>query len=150
VTCSPPTAFHPREIATQAAFFKSFFPAPNSGTSRFAFSPALGARFRQVRCQASPRLSDKDSLVSRYSFVNNNESDPSAYPALAPIPAKPVTECRLELSHIFTPNVTWELAGTTTGPSSISQCSNFNGKDVVSMAGISGFEGISSLQPPRR
>ena len=66
----------------QALFFKSWFPVPNNGANLFAYSPALSLDTDKFDIKVSPRLTAKDSIVSRYSFVNNTETDPQGYPAL--------------------------------------------------------------------
>ena len=145
----PGNTLPPARIASQAAYFKPFFPIPNSGLTRFASSPALAIDTDKFDIKVSPRLSAKDSIVSRYSFVNNNESDPAAYPALGAYPLRSRSQnVGLSFLHVFTPNVTWELAGNYYRTFFFFlNAGAFNGKDVVSQAGITGFEGISSLQP---
>lgn len=136
-------------LAPQALFFKSLFPIPNSGTSRYAYSPALALDTDKFDIKVSPRITAKDSLVSRYSYANNTESDPAAYPGLGSYPLHSRSQnVGLSYLHIFTPGVTWELAGNYYRTFFyFLNASAFNGKDVVSLAGISGFEGISNLQP---
>src|SRR5262249_32409602 len=68
------------QMAPQAAFFTKYFPAPNTPGSRYTFSPALALDTDKFDIKVSPRISIKDSLVSRYSYANNTESDPAAYP----------------------------------------------------------------------
>ena len=137
------------QIASQAAFFRQYFPAPNSPGSRYAFSPALALDTDKFDIKVSPRLTVNDSLVSRYSFANNTESDPAAYPTLGFYPLRSRSQnVGLSYTHIFSPSVAWELAGNYYRTFFyFLNASTFNGKDVVSLAGITGFEGISNLQP---
>ena len=52
----------------------------------------------------------------------------------------------LSYLHIFSPTVTLELAGNYYRTFFyLLNAGNFNGKDVVSLAGITGFEGLSNL-----
>ena len=97
----------------------------------------------------TPRINEKNNMVSRYSFANNTETDPAAYPALGNYPLKSRSQnVGLSFLHIFTPHLTWEVAGNYYRTFFyFLNASNFNGKDVVSAAGITGFEGISNLQP---
>jgi hypothetical protein len=136
-------------IAPQAAFFRSMFPDPNNGSNRFAYSPALSLDTDKFDVKISPRINDRNSIVSRYSFVNNTETDPAAYPALGHYPLRSRSQnVGLSFLHIFKPNVAAEVAGNYYRTFFyFLNASNFNGKDVVSQAGITGFEGISSLQP---
>jgi Carboxypeptidase regulatory-like domain len=136
-------------IASQAAYFRSMFPDPNSGASRYLFSPALSLDTDKFDVKVSPRIDEKNNIVSRYSFVNNTETDPAAYPALGNYPLRSRSQnVGLSFLHIFTPHLTWEIAGNYYRTFFyFLNASNFNGKDVVSAAGITGFEGISNLQP---
>jgi hypothetical protein len=136
-------------IAPQAAFFKPYFPAPNVSGNRYTFSPALALDTDKFDIKVSPRISTNDSLVSRYSYANNTESDPASYPALGSYPLHSRSQnVGLSYIHIFSPTVTWELAGNYYRTFFyFLNASAFNGKDVVSQAGITGFEGISNLQP---
>jgi hypothetical protein len=81
--------------------------------------------------------------------VNNTESDPAAYPALGSYPLKSRSQnVGLSYLHIFSPGVSMEVAGNYYRTFFyFLNASAFNGKDVVSEAGISGFGGISNLQP---
>ena len=134
--------------APQALFFKSLFPVPNNGT-RFTYSPALALDTDKFDIKVSPQLTAKDSLVSRYSYVNNIESDPAVYPALGAYPLHSRSQnAGLSYVHIFAPSVTLESAFNYYRTFFyFLNASAFNGKDVVSQAGITGFEGISNLQP---
>ena len=136
-------------IVSQAAYFRSMFPDPNSGAGRYIFSPALSLDTDKFDVKVSPRIDEKNNIVSRYSFVNNTETDPAAYPALGNYPLRSRSQnVGLSFLHIFTPHLTWEIAGNYYRTFFyFLNASNFNGKDVVAAAGITGFEGISNLQP---
>ncbi|HXJ37908.1 MAG TPA: hypothetical protein VNH18_01445, partial [Bryobacteraceae bacterium] len=83
------------------------------------------------------------------SYANNNESDPAAYPGLGSYPLKSRSQnVGLSYLHTFTPNLSVEVAGNYYRTFFyFLNASAYNGKDVVSLAGITGFEGISNLQP---
>jgi hypothetical protein len=136
-------------LAPQALYFKPLFPIPNSGANRYAYSPALALDTDKFDIKVSPRLTEKDSLVSRYSYANNTESDPAAYPALGSYPLRSRTQnVGLSYLHTFTPSLSFEVAGNYYRTYFyFLNASAFNGKDVVSEAGITGFAGISNLQP---
>jgi hypothetical protein len=136
-------------IASQAAFFRSMFPTPNSGANRYIYSPALALNTNKFDIKVSPRLSEKDSITSRYSFADNTESDPAAYPALGFYPLRSRSQnVGLSFLHVFSPGLAAEVAGNYYRTFFyFLNASNFNGKDVVSQAGITGFDGISNLQP---
>ncbi|MEJ7608193.1 MAG: hypothetical protein WKF37_18485 [Bryobacteraceae bacterium] len=90
----------------------------------------------------TPRISDKDNLVSRYSYSNNKENDPAAYPGLGSYPLTSRSQnVGLSHVHIFTPNITSEIAYNYYRTFFyFLNASEFNGKDVVGLAGIRGFE----------
>lgn len=136
-------------LSKQALYFKNLFPAPNSPNSRFIYAPALSLDTDKFDIKVSPRLTAKDSLVSRYSFANNNESDPAAYPGLGSYPLHSRAQnAGLSLLHVFNPNLTAEIGyNYYRSFFYFLNASAFNGKNVVGLAGIPGFEGISDLQP---
>src|SRR5262249_41832230 len=75
--------------------------------------------------------------------------DPAASPALGSYPLRSRSQ-NAGLSHYptFRPNLTSELTFNYYRTFFyFLNASNFNGQDVVSKAGIQGFEGVSSLQP---
>ncbi len=135
--------------SAQALFFKPVFQLPNSGANRFVYSPALALDTDKFDVKVNPKLSERDNLVSRYSFVHNEESDPAAYPALGVYPLRSRSQnAGLSHYHTFRPNLTSELTFNYYRTFFFFlNASNFNGQDVVAKAGIQGFEGVSSLQP---
>src|SRR5260370_1387599 len=116
----------------QAVFFRQYFPAPNSPGSRYAFSPALVLDTDKFDIKVSPSLSEKDSLVSRYSYANNTESDPAAYPTLGFYPLRSRSQnVGLSYTHIFSPSMAGEFAGNYYRTFFyFLNASTFNGKDV--------------------
>ena len=133
----------------QALYFKSWFPTPNNGPGLYAYSPALLLDTDKFDIKISPRLTAKDSIVSRYSYVANTEQDTQAYPALGYYPLTSRSQnAGLTYVHLFSPTVTGELTYDYYRTSAhLANASNFNGKDVVSAAGITGFDGISNQYP---
>ena len=136
-------------LAPQALYFKPLFPTPNSGDSRFVYSPALGLDSDKFDVKITPRITEKDNLVSRYSYVNNNETDPAAYSSLGSYPLSSRSQnVGISYVHVFTPSLTSEVAYNYYRTFFyFLNASAFNGKDVVNLAGIKGFEGVSNLQP---
>ncbi len=135
--------------SSQALFFKPEYEIPNSGSNRFVYSPALALDSDKFDVKITPRLTDRDNLVSRYSYVNNTESDPAAYPKLGYYPLKSRSQnAGLSHFHTFSPSVTSELAFNYYRTFFyFLNASNFNGQNVVKQAGITGFDGVSDLQP---
>jgi hypothetical protein len=136
-------------IAPQAAYFDSWFPTPNSGKNQFIYSPALTLNTDKFDVKVSPRLTEKDSIVSRYSFINNNETDVQGYPILGDYPLHSRAQnAGISYIHIISPNMTAEAAFNYYRMLFFFQnASNYIGKDVIEQAGISGYQGLADLQP---
>ena len=136
-------------FSPQALYFKSWFPAPNIGTTQFVSSPSLFLDTDKFDIKVSPRLSAKDSLVSRYSFIDNTERDVQSIPALGYYPLHSRAQnVGLSYLHIFSPAVTADIAANYYRMFFyFLNASNFNGQDVVKQAGITGYDGESNLQP---
>src|SRR5262249_20815003 len=93
-------------IASPAAYFQSMFPTPNSGSNRYIYSPGPSLDTDKFDIKVSPRINDKNSIVSRYSFANNTETDPAAYPALGYYPLRSRSQnVGLSFLHVFAPTV---------------------------------------------
>ncbi len=135
--------------SSQALYFKPWFPTPNNGPSRFVYSPALSLDTNKFDLKVSPHITAKDSIVSRYSYVDNNEKDVQGYPALGYYPLHSRAQnAGLSYLHIFSPKVAAEVAYNYYRMFFyFLNASNFNGKDVISQAGITGYDGFSNLQP---
>lgn len=133
----------------QALYFKPWFPVPNNGPTRFVTSPPLAMDTNKFDIKISAQVTSKDSLASRYSFIDNTEQDPQGFPALGYYPLRSRSQ-NAGLSYIrsFSPRVTTELAFNYYRMFFyFLNASNFNGKDVISQAGITGYGGLSSMQP---
>src|SRR5882762_1353767 len=145
----PGNVIPPNRQSAQALYFKPWFPTPTNGANLFVYSPPLSLDTNKFDIKVSPRITAKDSLVSRYSFVDNTEQDPQAYPALGYYPLHSRSQnVGLSYLHIFSPTLTAEVGANYYRMFFyFLNASNFNGKDVVSQAGITGYDGISSLQP---
>lgn len=135
-------------MSPQALYFRSIFPAPNSGANRFVYSPAPALDSDKFDVKITPNIGVHDSLVSRYSYSNNNESDPAAFPGLGYYPLTSRSQnVGLSWYHIFGASLTTEMTASYYRTFFyFLNASNFNGKDVIADAGIRGFEGVSSLQ----
>ena len=148
---SVPGQHHSGEPPVAAGLYLSsrWFPAPNNGPGLFVYSPALSLDTNKFDIKVSPRLTAKDSLVSRYSFVDNKEQDVQAYPALGYYPLHSRSQnAGLNYLHIFSPAVTGEvdlqLLSNLLPPV---ECERLQRQGCSAQAGITGYEGISNLQP---
>ena len=122
-------------------------PVPKS--SVFVYSPPLSLDTDKFDIKVSPHLTAKDSLVSRYSYVDNTEKDVQGYPALGYYPLHSRSQnAGLTYLHIFSPSVTSETTYSYYRTYFLLlNASAFNGQNVVKQAGITGYDGISDLQP---
>jgi hypothetical protein len=145
----PGNAIPANRQSQQALYFKPWFPTPNSGASFFVYSPALSLDTDKFDIKVSPHLTAKDSLVSRYSYVANSEQDPQGIPALGTYPLHSRSQnAGLNYIHTFSPSVTAEATFNYYRTYFLLlNASSFNGQNVVQQAGITGYEGISNLQP---
>src|SRR5712692_166563 len=98
----PGNVIPPNRQSPQALYFKPWFPAPTNGANLFVYSPPLSLDTNKFDIKVSPRITAKDSLVSRYSYVDNTEQDPQAYPALGYYPLHSRSQnVGLSYLHIF-------------------------------------------------
>lgn len=136
-------------MSPQALYFKPWFPIPNNGPGLFVYSPSLGLNTNKFDIKVSPRLTAKDSLVSRYSFVDNTEQDVQGYPALGYYPLHSRSQnAGLSYLHIFSPSITSESTFSYYRTFFLLlNASAYNGQNVVQQAGITGYEGISNIDP---
>ena len=69
-------------ISSQAQFFESFIPLPNSGSRNAVFSPSQALDQDQFTIRLDQTINDKNRAFARWSFINYQESNPNAFPAL--------------------------------------------------------------------
>ena len=136
-------------MSAQALFFEPLFPVANNGPNLFVYSPPLSLDTDKFDIKVSPHLTAKDSLVSRYSYVDNTEKDVQGYPKLGYYPLHSRSQnAGLTYLHIFSPTITSETTYSYYRTYFLLlNASAFNGQNVVQQAGITGYEGISNLQP---
>lgn len=133
----------------QALFFRPIFQAPNVGANRFVYAPALALDSDKFDVKINPRWGLNNNFVSRYSYSNNTESDPAAYPALGFYPlTSRAQNVGLSWYRTWKTNLITELTASYYRMFFyFLNASAYNGKDVVREAGMRGFENVSSLQP---
>jgi len=68
-------------LSPQAQFFSKFLADPNSG-NRAIFAPSQALDQDQFTIRVDQTLSSKHRAFVRYSFINYQENDPNAFPAL--------------------------------------------------------------------
>src|SRR5262249_30870799 len=136
-------------MSPQSLYFKPWFPTPNSGANFFVYSPSLLLDTDKFDIKISPRLTANDSLVGRYSFVDNTERDVQGYPALGYYPLHSRAQnVGLTYLHTFTPNITAEFTASYYRMYFLLlNASNFNGQNVIHQPGIHGYTLLSLFQP---
>lgn len=68
-------------FSSQAQFFANYIPAPNSG-NRAIFAPSQALDQDQFTARVDQTITDKHKAFVRWSFINYQENDPNAFPAL--------------------------------------------------------------------
>jgi hypothetical protein len=68
-------------LSSQAQFFAKYIPDPNLG-NRAIFAPSTVLDQDQVTVRLDQTLTNKHRAFVRYSFINYQENDPNAFPAL--------------------------------------------------------------------
>ncbi len=68
-------------LSPQAQFFAKYLPDPNAGT-RAVFAPSQALDQDQFTVRIDQTLTDKHRAFVRWSFINYQQNDPNAFPAL--------------------------------------------------------------------
>ena len=68
-------------ISAQAQFFAKYIPNPNSG-NRAIFAPSQALDQDQFTIRVDQTITDKHRAFMRWSFINYQQNDPNAFPAL--------------------------------------------------------------------
>lgn len=77
-------------LSPQALFFAKFFPDPNTSAGTFVWAPARRLDTDQLTLRFDQSLTDKHKLFSRYSYHNQRQNEPNAYPGLGYAPLKTI------------------------------------------------------------
>jgi hypothetical protein len=72
-------------ISPQAAFFAAYIPNPNSGKDAI-FGPSQALDQDQFTIRFDQTINDRNRAFVRWSFINYQEQNPSAFPALGYTP----------------------------------------------------------------
>ena len=70
------------QLSQAALFFLKYLPDPNNASGTFEYAPARRLTLDQFTARIDETLTQSNQLYGRWSFFNNNQSDPNAYPAL--------------------------------------------------------------------
>jgi hypothetical protein len=69
-------------LSPQALAFASLVPAPNTAAGTFSWSPVRQLDSDQVTVRIDQTISNSTRIFGRYSFHDQRQTDPNAYPAL--------------------------------------------------------------------
>ncbi|HYW48183.1 MAG TPA: carboxypeptidase regulatory-like domain-containing protein [Bryobacteraceae bacterium] len=69
-------------LAPQATFFLPYIPLPNTASGTAVYSPNSSLRREELILRADRQITTNNKLFVRWSYVDNRETDPAAFPAL--------------------------------------------------------------------
>lgn len=126
-------------ISTQAQFFAKYLADPNAG-NRAIFAPSTLLDQDQVTARVDQTLTNNNHVFVRYSFINYQENDPNAFPALgyASLNTRGHNLVAALISNLK-PSVINEFRFNYL-PNAIDLQAFLQGTNLYSEAGIPGFE----------
>ena len=126
-------------ISKQAQFFAKYLADPNSG-NRAIFAPSTVLDQDQVTARVDQTITDKHHAFVRYSFINYQENDPNAFPALgyASLNTRGHNVVAALISDLR-PTLINELRFNYL-PNAIDLTAFLQGTNFYSQAGVPGFE----------
>ena len=69
-------------LAPQATFFLPYIPLPNTALGTAVYSPNSALRREEVIARVDRQINSANRFFIRWSYVDNRETDPAAFPAL--------------------------------------------------------------------
>ncbi|MDQ6663372.1 MAG: carboxypeptidase-like regulatory domain-containing protein [Acidobacteriota bacterium] len=130
-------------LSPQGAFFIPFLPLPNvvqGSTNRFIYAPSLQQNNDEGDMKVDARITERDSLLARYSISDSNESNALNYPALGGTELKSkAQDATMRWTHIFGPNVL-NAAQVSWYDSPFVFGTVLTGQNINDQAGIQGFD----------
>jgi hypothetical protein len=126
-------------ISPQAQFFSAYIPNPNSGTHAI-FGPSQALDQDQFTIRLDQTINDKNRAFVRWSFINYQEQNPNAFPALGytPMNSRGQNVVAAVISNLR-PALVNELRFSYM-PNSLDLLAFLQGNDFYSQAGVTGFE----------
>ena len=130
-------------ISSQGTFFMPFLPQPNvvqGSTNRFLYAPSLPQNNDEGDMKVDTRVTDKDSVMARYSISDSHETNALNYPALGGTDLKSkAQDATLRWTHIFGPSLL-NVAQVSWYDSPFVFGTVLPGQNINAQAGIQGFE----------
>jgi Carboxypeptidase regulatory-like domain/TonB dependent receptor len=126
-------------ISPQAQFFTTFIPNANAGKNA-VFAPSQALDQDQFTLRLDQTINNKNRAFARWSFINYQESNPNAFPALGFTPMNSRGgNLVLALISNVTPTLINELRFNDM-PNSLNLQAFLQGTNFYSQAGVAGFE----------
>jgi hypothetical protein len=133
-------------ISPQAAYLLKYLPLPNfqsGSTYRAINTNPLVQTLIKGDLKIDEQLTASDHIMGRYSISNSQETDPNPYPAMGTFPLQSRgQDVVANWTHIFTSKWLNSLQASYYR-SFFTFTSSFQGQNINSAAGISGFEGLT-------
>jgi hypothetical protein len=126
-------------ISPQAQFFAKYIPAPNAG-NRAIFAPSAALDQDQFTIRIDQTINSNHRAFVRWSFINYQENDPNAFPALgyASLNTRGQNVVGALISNL-TPSLINE-ARFSYLPNAVDLQAFMQGTDFYKQAGVPGFE----------
>ena len=126
-------------ISAQAQFFNAYIPNPNSANHAI-FGPSQALDQDQFTIRVDQTINDKHRAFVRWSFINYDEQNPNAFPALGvtPMDSRGQNVVAALISNLR-PTVVNELRFSYM-PNVLNLQAFLQGTDFYAKAGIAGFE----------
>ena len=126
-------------LSQPAQFFAAYIPNANSGTHAI-FGPSQALDQDQFTIRIDQTINDKNRAFVRWSFINYQEQNPNAFPALGYTPMNSRGQnVVVALISNLRPAVVNELRLSYL-PNSLNLLAFLQGTDFYSQAGVTGFE----------
>ncbi len=127
-------------LSTQALFFTKFIPDPNTASGTAVFTPTRLLDLDQFTIRVDRNLTQNHRAFFRWSFNDNRQKDPNAFPALG---IAPLSTRGQNIAGSLTSNlgpVRINEFRVSYLPSNINLEAFLQGTDVNGQAGVRGFE----------
>lgn len=126
-------------ISSAATFFAGYIPSRNSGNNAI-FGPSQSVDQNQFTIRIDQTINERNRAFVRWSFINYDEMNPNAFPALgySPMNSRGNNVVAALISNIR-PNVVNEFRFNYL-PNTLNLQAFLQGTDFYAKAGVSGFE----------
>jgi hypothetical protein len=136
-------AINPATISGPAQYFLNYLPHATNGSTTAAVANSLKQQLGQGDIRIDQRITAKDSFMARYSISDNHEKDPNAFPLMLGFPLRSRgQDLLMRETHTFSPKWMNE-AQFSYYRSFFRFTSSFEGTDIDTAAGITGFAGLA-------